>query len=228
MVSLLAGAGGAGLAELPCLSHSSQTPCTITRKQSTQRTTGPEAPLTSKLSISESGVSDVSSASFRSGGSFRSRTMPRLTEMALNAGLKICGANGMGFYNPGLQLYAGIFQRPAPVAKGAISYIAQSGSAFTALVHNGKRLGFNLCVSAGDEMTTTVADYMDWCLEREDTRVIALFLETVRDPAAFVAALVKARQRQIPVVVLKIGKSALGASMAVTHTGAIARCQGHS
>ncbi len=146
----------------------------------------------------------------------------RLEAMAKAAGMQICGINGMGFYNPEKQLHAGIFPRPAEIARGGISYIAQSGSAFTTLCHNGCRLGFNLCVSSGNEMTTTVADYMDWSLEQASTRVIALFLESVRDPQGFVAALQKAGARGVPVVILKIGKSPLGAAMAVTHTGAIA------
>lgn len=146
----------------------------------------------------------------------------RLADMARTAGIHICGINGMGFYNLERQLYVGIFPRAPLIIRGGISYIAQSGSAFTTLCHNGCRLGFNLCASAGNEMTTTVADYMDWCLEREDTRAIGLFLETVRDPQRFVAALRKANAGEIPVVILKIGKSELGASMAVTHTGAIA------
>jgi len=146
----------------------------------------------------------------------------RLTSMAKTAGIQICGINGMGFYNVSHDLYAGIFPRAAEIIKGEISYIAQSGSAFTTLCHNGCRLGFNLCVSSGNEISTTVADYMDWSLEQEDTRVIGLFLETVRDPAAFVAALEKANAKNIPVVILKIGKSPLGAAMALTHTGAIA------
>ena len=146
----------------------------------------------------------------------------RLTVIAKAAGIQICGLNGMGFYNLSHDLYAGIFPRSLAIIKGEISYIAQSGSAFTALCHNGCRLGFNLCVSAGNELTTTVADYMDWSLEQNDTRVIGLFLETVRDPEGFVAALEKANAKRIPVVVLKIGKSPLGASMALTHTGAIA------
>jgi acyl-CoA synthetase (NDP forming) len=150
------------------------------------------------------------------------RLMQRLASIAQQAGIQICGINGMGFYNVGHDLYAGIFPRAAEIIKGEISYIAQSGSAFTTLCHNGCRLGFNLCVSSGNEIATTVADYMDWSLEQEDTRVIGLFLETVRDPVAFVAALEKANARNIPVVILKIGKSPLGAAMALTHTGAIA------
>jgi acyl-CoA synthetase (NDP forming) len=146
----------------------------------------------------------------------------RLGTMAKAAELQICGINGMGFYNISHDLYCGIFPRGREIIRGGISYIAQSGSAFTTLCHNGCRLGFNLCVSAGNEIVTTVADYMDWSLEQSDTRVIGLFLETVRNPAAFVAALEKAKLRGIPVVVLKIGKSPLGAELALTHTGAIA------
>ena len=146
----------------------------------------------------------------------------RLSSMAAAANLQVCGINGMGFYNLLQPLYAGIFERPGQINAGTISLIAQSGSAFTALSHNGLRLGFNLCVSAGDEMATTVADYMDWSLNQPETGVIALFLETVRDPTGFVEALQKAQAQDVPVVVLKIGKSAMAASMAVTHTGAIA------
>ncbi len=150
------------------------------------------------------------------------KLMQRLEAMATGAGIQICGLNGMGFYSVSHDLYAGIFPRAAEIVKGEISYIAQSGSAFTTLCHNGCRLGFNLCVSAGNEIATTVADYMDWSLEQNDTRVIGIFLETVRSPEAFVAALEKANAKNIPVVVLKIGKSPLAAAMALTHTGAIA------
>ena len=54
----------------------------------------------------------------------------RLADLARNAGLHICGINGMGFYNIEQQLYAGIFPRAAHINQGGISYIAQSGSAF--------------------------------------------------------------------------------------------------
>lgn len=148
--------------------------------------------------------------------------LKRLSKMTKDAGIAICGCNGMGFYNVRDDLYAGIFPKALQIQKGGISYIAQSGSAFTALCHNGNRLGFNLCVSSGNEMMTTVADYMDWALSQTDTRVIGLFLEAVRDPDAFVCALQKALDKDIPVVILKIGKSPLSAKMALTHTGAVA------
>ncbi|MFT5111060.1 MAG: acyl-CoA synthetase (NDP forming) [Parasphingorhabdus sp.] len=146
----------------------------------------------------------------------------RLSCMAREAGMALCGGNGMGFYNISEQLYVGMYPMPWAMGKGGISYIAQSGSAFTALAHNVLRLQFNLCVSSGSEMVTTIADYMDWSLAQEETQVIGLFLETVRDPAGFIRALCKARHKEIPIVVLKVGKSPLAAEMTQTHTGAIA------
>ncbi len=148
--------------------------------------------------------------------------LERITAKARAAGLAICGSNCMGFYNVSHHLYAGIFPAPTPIPSGGVSFIAQSGSAFTALAHNGCRLKFNLCVSSGNEMTTTVGNYMDWCLAQGETRVIGLFLETVRDPSSFVSALARAAEQNIPVVVLKVAKTALSAKMAQSHTGAIA------
>jgi len=151
--------------------------------------------------------------------------LERLIQLATEAKIAICGCNGMGFYNVRDDLYTGIFVKALSIQKGGISYIAQSGSAFTTLCHNGNRLGFNLCVSSGNEITTTIADYMDWSLEQPETQVIGLFLEAVRSPQAFVDALQKASDKNIPVVILKIGKSPLSAKMALTHTGAIAGSQ---
>ena len=145
----------------------------------------------------------------------------RMQTMARDAGLAVCGINGMGFYNLACNLHVGIFPRPRNITRGGISHIAQSGSAFTALTHNGIRLGFNFAVSTGNELTVTVADYMDWCLKQPETRVISLFLETVRDPDGFLAALGKAAAAGIPVVALKVGRSELGSRMAVTHTGSL-------
>ncbi len=146
----------------------------------------------------------------------------RVRHKARAAGMALCGANCMGFYTPHNGLRVASMPSPPGIRRGGIAWIAQSGSAFGALAHNDRRLGFSLCVSTGMELVTTVADYMDWALEQPETRVIGLFLETVRDPAAFVAALDKARVAQTPVVVLKVGRTEKSAQMAVSHTGAIA------
>ncbi len=146
----------------------------------------------------------------------------RIAQKARAAGMAICGANCMGFYNPGNGLRVASMSSPPGIRRGGIAWIAQSGSTFGALAHNDRRLGFSLCVSTGMELVTTVADYMDWALDQPETRVIGLFLETIRDPAAFMAALEKAQAAKIPVVALKVGRTEKSAQMAVSHTGAVA------
>jgi len=146
----------------------------------------------------------------------------RLAARARAAGVAMCGGSSMGFYNLWEGLRVAGFPSAPGIARGGIVWIAQSGSAFSALAHNDRRLKFGLCVSSGAELTTTTADYMAYALDRPETRVIGLFLESVRDPANFTAMLGEAAERGIPVVVLKVGRTALSAEMARSHTGALA------
>jgi acyl-CoA synthetase (NDP forming) len=146
----------------------------------------------------------------------------RLAAMARAAGMPICGGNCMGFYNDLDHVWICGFPSPREPRPGAIAFIAHSGSVFGALAHNDPRLAFALTVSPGQELTTTAADYIDYALERPEVKVIGLFLETARDPAGFRAALEKAANRDVPVVVLKLGRTEAAAAAALTHTGAMA------
>ena len=146
----------------------------------------------------------------------------RLQAMAREAGIVICGGNSMGFVNPTDKLVVSGYMAKRPLSPGGIALITQSGSAFSALAYNDRRLKFSLAVSSGRELTVTTADYIDWALDQEETRVIGLFLETARDPDKFVASLAKAERLRIPVVVLKVGRTEMSAAFAASHSGAIA------
>jgi acetate---CoA ligase (ADP-forming) len=146
----------------------------------------------------------------------------RIAAMAREAGLQICGGNGMGFYNLEQGLRVCGFPPPPWLERGHIALISHSGSAFSGLCHTDRRFRYSLAVSAGQELTTTVADYLDFALDMPSTRVVGLFLETVRDPAGFVTALERAKARDIPVVVVKVGRTAESAALALSHSGALA------
>ena len=146
----------------------------------------------------------------------------RIERRAREAGLPMVGPNCMGFYNVEAWTRAFPFHLPRPLEEGGVTFIAQSGSVLTSLLWNERKLAFNLAVSPGSELVTTVADYMDYALEQPSTRVIAVFLEAVRDPAGFVAALEKAQERNVPVVIIKVGRTPEAAALAMSHSGAIA------
>ena len=146
----------------------------------------------------------------------------RMAAMAREAGVALCGPNCMGFSNPQIGLHVAAYPGVFDLQPGTIAWIAQSGSVFGAIAYNDRRLRFNVCVSSGAERVTTSGDYLDWALHQPSTRVVGMFLESVRDPAGFEAALADARERAVPVVVLKAGRTPQSAAMARTHTGAIA------
>ena len=148
------------------------------------------------------------------------RLLDRLKSRAREADLPVGGSNAMGYCNFETEIFIGFWQ-PRERPAGHIALIAHSGSVFADMIGNDPRFRFNLAVSAGQEINATVADYMDYVLELPSTRVIALFLETVRDPPGFVAALDKARQRDIPVLIMKVGRTEQSARLAETHTGAL-------
>lgn len=137
------------------------------------------------------------------------------------AGAVLCGPNSMGFHNLLLGLRVTPFPVPLDLKPGGIGLIAQSGSILGALMNNDRRLRFSQAISTGSETVTSAADYLRWMVNRPETRCIGLFLETVRDPNAFIAAMEVAASRDLPVVILKVGRSALGARMAISHTGAL-------
>jgi acyl-CoA synthetase (NDP forming) len=168
----------------------------------------------------------ASAVIYASGYEERAEGVPPLTErlsaIARDAGMAICGGNCMGFVNVERSLRATGWAEPERLEPGPIAYVSHSGSAFAALLHNHRRLRFNLAVSAGQEFATTMADYVRYALELESTRVIALFLETVRDPDAFVDALRRADDADVPVVALKVGREAFTKRMVAAHSGALA------
>jgi acyl-CoA synthetase (NDP forming) len=147
--------------------------------------------------------------------------LERLGARARSAGLPVCGANCMGYVNllDGIQVTGMPFKQLGPA--GGVALISHSGSTWSGLLGNQRGIHFNFAVSAGQELGTTMAEYIAYLARQPSTRVIACVLETVRDPAVFVTALRDARDRGIPVVILKLGRSAAGQAFAKSHTGAM-------
>lgn len=146
----------------------------------------------------------------------------RIAALADEAGARICGGNGMGFVNVENNLRICGFYQPEVLVPGGIVFLSHSGSLFSAMLHNRRGLAYNLVVSTGLELNTTMSDYLSWALDLETTRVVALFMETIRDPVGFRQALALASEREIPIVALKVGASSRGRAAVATHSEAIA------
>ena len=107
---------------------------------------------------------------------------------------------------------------------GAIGVISQSGGILGSLLSRAaaRGIGLSKLVSTSNEADLDLADFIDHLAGDEATRVIALYVEGVRNPAKFRAAAGKALRAGKPIVAFKIGRSVAGALAAASHTGALA------
>jgi acyl-CoA synthetase (NDP forming) len=146
----------------------------------------------------------------------------QLRAIAQEAGMVVCGPNCMGFHAFGQKLVVSGYPVAPGTPGGSVTFITHSGSIFDAIWQNARGVRFNYLISSGNEMVTTLADYLRFALTDPGTRAVGLFLETVRDPQNFKLALQEAAERDVPIAALKVGRTEQGARLAQAHSGALA------
>src|SRR3984957_12623247 len=156
-------------------------------------------------------------------GADGARLQEEIAGVCREAGTGVCGPNCMGILNPPVRVttYKQTIMNPAPLA-GNVGIVSQSGSVCIAMLSDLRRFGISLSVSAGNEAVTRTVDYLDWLIDDPDTKVIATFTETVREPERYVAALDRAADAGKPVVVIKVGRSERTQRAITSHTGGLA------
>ncbi|MFE6148679.1 acetate--CoA ligase family protein [Streptomyces sp. NPDC057889] len=140
--------------------------------------------------------------------------------------MPLVGPNCVGLVSRPGALHASpthYFDRPAP-APGPVAIITHSGGMGIVLAELLEQRGvsYSYYVSAGNEACDDVSSLGRYLLSRPDVRVLCLYLEAVRDPAALAELGRAARESGKQVVVLKTGVSEAGKRAAFSHTAAVA------
>ncbi|HBT44057.1 MAG TPA: hypothetical protein DEB21_19280, partial [Rhodospirillaceae bacterium] len=148
-----------------------------------------------------------------------------LIAAAKEGGVRFCGPNTNGMIsiaNDMVCCTSMVCAMPR-FNKGDIAFLTQSGAVGGSMLGTGneEQGGFSHWISVGNEADLQVADYLDYLADDADTKVVALFIEGIRDPGKFTRACAKAAQAGKPVVVYKIGLSEVSAAAAASHTGAM-------
>jgi acyl-CoA synthetase (NDP forming) len=175
-------------------------------------------------------VASIYSDGFADAGAKGAERQARLVERARALGVRLLGPNSMGMVNltgrVPLTVNA-VLEMDAPPT-GGTSLVSQSGTMLGTVLSRGaaRGLGFSKLVSVGNEADLGVGEIVDLLADDAETRVILLFLETVRDARALSAAARKAHAAGKPVVAYKLGRSAAGEALARSHTGALAGADG--
>jgi acetate---CoA ligase (ADP-forming) len=106
--------------------------------------------------------------------------------------------------------------------RGGTVGIAQSGSVTNAFLNAGTRIGWSRLVSCGSEAMLDVCDYIAHALDDDATDSIVLFVEGFKRPDRFLALADRALAKDVPVLAVKVGRSAQAQAAAISHSGSLA------
>jgi acetate---CoA ligase (ADP-forming) len=185
----------------------------------------PQAAMLEALhDAAEAGIRNacVLSSGYAEAGEAGRAAQAELVANATSLGMVLLGPNHLGFAN---------FTDGVPVCSvpglprhgGPVALLSQSGASSAAMLDFAAiaNVGLSYLVTLGNEAMITAGHVLDFLVDDPETRAVAIFMETVRDPAVFRRAARRAAEAGKAVVVLKAGSSALSARTAAAHTGAL-------
>jgi acyl-CoA synthetase (NDP forming) len=143
---------------------------------------------------------------------------------AMANGVTVLGPNCLGFLNAHARCAPFALTVPPPLTAGPIGVALQSGALASVVLAfaRSRAIGVSTLTTMGNESMISTLDMIDYLVEDENTRVIAMFLEEIGDPERFARAAEKADQAGKPLVALKVGSSLVGRRAALAHTGSVA------
>lgn len=168
----------------------------------------------------------VFSSGFAETGEAGQALQTRLLAAAQAHGMRLLGPNCLGLFNAAIgwyPIFSSAFDAGFPLP-GRCAIVSQSGAFGSYLVSLARTrgLGIPVGITTGNEADLSVGDAIQWCVDSPDVDVILAYAEGIQCADTFVAALAAARRARKPVIVMKVGTSALGHDAAQSHTASVA------
>ena len=166
------------------------------------------------------------SAGFREVGPSGAERERQIKEICTEYGIRLIGPNCLGVINTDEAVrFNASFARKMPAA-GRIAFLSQSGALCTAVLDyaRGREIGFSKFVSFGNKADVTEIDLLDYLHRDEQTDVILLYLEELRNGRGLIEAARRITRgpNAKPILAIKSGRTPQGADAASSHTGSLA------
>lgn len=149
-----------------------------------------------------------------------------LAAVARKHHIALCGPNTVGVMSPGSNVHVCFSQAQsmATIPHGRVALIAQSGALGGSLSSQAweRGIGISHFISVGNQASLSIADYIDYLADHETTDTIAVVLEGAGDGRKLLDAIAKAKRMGKTVLILKVGRTDVGARAVQSHTGSIA------
>lgn len=143
-----------------------------------------------------------------------------IIQRAREAGIRVIGPNCMGIYYPKGKLS---FRFKFPRESGPVAFLSQSAGNAGHLVNlgAGRGLRFSKIINYGNGADLNESDFLEHLTNDPETKIIAMYVEGVKDGQRFLATLRKAAAAK-PVILMKGGLSGAGSRAAASHTASLA------
>lgn len=149
----------------------------------------------------------------------------RLMALVAGTGTRVLGPNSLGLVRTwnGLSMTANAAFAHDKLIPGRCTVLSQSGSLIGTFVSRGRSrgIGFSNLVSVGNEADLSIGEIGDCLIDDPATDVFVVFLETIRHRDRLATFARNAAAAGKPVLAYKLGRSDIGAELAVSHTGAL-------
>src|SRR5687768_6270194 len=144
-----------------------------------------------------------------------------LVGVARKHNVRVMGPNIYGFYYTPQNLCA-TFCTPYDV-KGKVALSSQSGGVGMSIIgfSRSTKMGVSAIVGLGNKSDLDEDDLLTFFEQDDNTQVIAQHCEDLKDGRSFAEVASRVSKKK-PIVMLKAGRTALGARAAASHTGALA------
>lgn len=167
----------------------------------------------------------IGSAGFSESGPEGRERQERLAEIAKAYGIRVVGPNCHGTFNVLKNIPCGYDHAFAlPLKPGPVAIASHSGALLGVLGHRAVQAqqGLSYLVSNGNEMDLDLCDFLEFFLEDDSTRVVAVLMEGLKNGPRFLELAWRAHEIGKAIVVLKVGKSERGAITTLAHTARMA------
>jgi len=163
----------------------------------------------------------VISAGFAEVGENGKALQEKIVNITKKARIPLIGPNCLGIIRPLKELNASF--APLTPKNGGVAFISQSGALIDSVIDKAfhENYGFSSLVSYGNEADVDICDFLLWLKEDKETKVIAVYLEGLKDGRRFMRV-AKEVSREKPIVIIKAGKTEEGKKAVSTHTASLA------
>ncbi|NDW01894.1 acetate--CoA ligase family protein [Salipiger sp. PrR002] len=151
----------------------------------------------------------------------------RIVEIARSYNMRIVGPNCMGMIVPGANVALSstpTLRYAQPMRRGNVAFVSQSGALMGALFVQAHDHGVGLSgtISIGNQADLDLCDFTEAFLERDDTKVVCLYIEGLKSPERFREIALTARASGKRLIAVKAGRTEAGTEMAKSHTSSLA------